>query len=99
MASMDGSWKIVIESPMGDQQGVLTVKVSGDSFTGTFAAALGSAAVENGKVDGDTLRWKMKITVPLPTTIDCQATVSGNSMTGTATSGSFGSYPLTGTRT
>jgi hypothetical protein len=98
MASMDGSWKIVIDSSMGVQQGVLTVNVSGDSFTGTFAATGNSVAVEDGKVDGDALSWKMNVVTPFPATVDCRATVTGNTMTGTADVLEYGNYPLTGTR-
>ena len=98
MASVDGEWNLVIKSPMGDQSEVLTVKSSGDTFTGTCAGAMGTTEVKDGKVDGDRLTWKMDITVPTPMTLDCMATVSGNTMTGTVTAGAFGSFPLTGTR-
>lgn len=98
MANVDGKWNTIAKSPMGDQAGVLTVDSSGDAFTGTWSGAMGTTEVRDGKVDGDKLSWKMDVTVPMPMTIDCEATVSGNSMTGTATAGAFGSFPLTGTR-
>ena len=40
MANVDGSWNTVTKSPMGDQQAVLTVASSGDSFTGSFVGGL-----------------------------------------------------------
>lgn len=98
MADVDGSWNCVIKSPLGDQQSVLTVNSDGSSFTGTMAGAMGSLTVDEGTVEGDTLSWKMNITVPMPMTLDCQATVDGDTMTGSAGAGAFGSFPLTGTR-
>ena len=98
MANVNGQWKTVINSPQGDQDGVLTVKSSGDSFTGTYDTGESTIEVKDGKVDGDALSWRMSVSIPEPMTIECQATVTGDSLTGTAAAGSFGSWPLTGTR-
>ena len=98
MANVDGSWNTVTKSPMGDQAAVMTVASSGDSFTGTYAGAMGNAEVKEGHVDGDMLTWKLDISVPMPMTLDCEATVDGDTITGTVTAGAFGAFPLTGTR-
>lgn len=98
MANVDGAWDCVIKSPLGDQKSVLTVASSGESFSGTMSGAMGSIEVEDGKIDGDKLSWKMNIKVPMPMTLDCSATVDGDSITGSAGAGAFGSFPLTGTR-
>ncbi|HEV7428110.1 MAG TPA: hypothetical protein VGQ46_17270 [Thermoanaerobaculia bacterium] len=97
MANVDGQWETVIKSPMGDQSGTLTVDAEGGSFKGSYASATGTTAI-TGEVADETLTWKMKITVPMPMTLDCKATVTGNTMTGTVTAGAFGTFPLTGTR-
>jgi hypothetical protein len=98
MANVDGEWKTVIDSPGGDQSGVLTVKSSGNSFTGAYETEGNTNAIQNGKVDGNALSWKMNIVIPMPMSIECKATVTGDSLTGTAVAGAFGSWPLTGTR-
>ena len=98
MANVDGSWNTVTKSPMGDQQAVLTVASSGDSFTGSFIGGMGSVDIKDGKVDGDTLSWSLDITVPMPMTLTCKATIDGDSLNGTVTAGAFGSFPITGTR-
>lgn len=98
MANVDGSWKTVTNTPMGAQEAVLTVASSGGTFTGGFVGAMGSVDVKDGKVDGDKLSWVMDITVPMPLTLTCEATVSGDSISGTVTAGAFGSFPLSGTR-
>jgi hypothetical protein len=98
MANVDGSWNTVTKSPMGDQAAVLTIVSAGDSFTGTYAGAMGTTEVKDGKVDGDRLTWKVDITVPMPMTLDGEAVVDGDTITGTLTAGAFGAFPMTGTR-
>jgi hypothetical protein len=49
-------------------------------------------------VAGNTIKWSMNITVPMPMTLTNEATIDGDTITGTVTAGAFGSFPLTGTR-
>jgi len=98
MANVDGSWDTVTKSPMGEQKATLTIQSSGDTFTGTYAGAMGTTDIKNGKIDGDTLTWTLDITVPMPMTLTGKATVSGDSIDGTVTAGAFGSFPMNGTR-
>ncbi|MBN8806731.1 MAG: hypothetical protein J0I47_00615 [Sphingomonas sp.] len=99
MMAVDGTYETVVKSPMGDQKATLTVKSDGDTWTGTQAGAMGSMDITDGKVDGDKLTWSVAITVPMPMTLTNEATVDGDTITGTVTAGAFGSFPLTGTRT
>lgn len=96
--SVAGTWNTVVKSPMGDQSGTLTVMVDGDSFTGQMAGGMGTMDIEDGKVAGDTITWKMNMTVPMPMTLDCEATVDGDTITGAVNAGAFGAMPLSGTR-
>ncbi len=101
MANLNGNWSLVFDtSPLGIQKGVLTVKLasSGASFTGTYSSEETEVNVEDGKVAGDALTWKMNVTVPMPMTLNCAATVTGDTMTGTVKVEAFGSYPFTGSR-
>ena len=98
MSGVDGSYDCVTKSPMGDQKSVFTVNSSGDGFTGQNAGAMGSLDVENGKVDGNKLTWVMNMKVPMPMTLDCTATVDGDSISGQVQAGAFGSFPLAGSR-
>ncbi len=98
MAMVDGSWDTVTKSPMGDQKATLTVKAQGDRFTGSYSGAMGSVDINEGRIDGDTLSWKVAIQVPMPMTLDCEATVDGDTLTGSVGAGAFGSYPMSGTR-
>lgn len=98
MAAVDGTWDTIVKSPLGDQKSTLTVASTGDTFTGTNSGAMGSVDITDGKVDGDTISWTMKMTVPMPMTLDCTATIDGDTITGSVGAGAFGSFPMTGTR-
>jgi hypothetical protein len=98
MANVDGVWNCVAKTPMGDQQSVLTVKSDGGSFTGSNVGAMGAVDITGGIVEGDKLSWKMDIKSPMPMTLDCSATISGDTLDGGITAGAFGTFPMTGTR-
>lgn len=97
MADLDGAYECVVKSPLGDQKTTLTVTADGDTFSGTNAGALGSMDV-GGTVDGNRIAWKMSMTVPMPMTLDCEATIEGDVLTGSVGAGAFGSFPMTGKR-
>ena len=96
--SVAGTYDCVTKSPMGDQKSKFTVNVDGASFTGQNAGAMGSMDVVDGKVDGNTLTWKMNMTVPMPMTLEGKATIDGDTLTGTINAGAFGAMPMNGTR-
>ncbi len=98
--SVAGTYDTLVKSPMGDQKGTFTV-VPGDdgkTFTGSMAGGMGSMDVKDGTIDGDTLKWKMDMTVPMPMTLDCTADVTGDQLTGKVNAGAFGDMALTGER-
>ena len=97
MADVDGSWDCTVKSPLGEQKLTLTVAADGDSFSGTASGAMGSSDV-TGTVAGNTIKWQQQMTVPMPMTLDCTATVDGDAISGQVVAGAFGSFPLNGTR-
>ena len=97
--SVAGTYNTTVKSPMGDQAGTFTVVDNGDgTFSGNLAGGMGSMDVEEGKVDGNTLSGKMNMVVPMPMTLECEATVDGDSLTGNVNAGAFGAMPFSGTR-
>jgi len=50
------------------------------------------------KVDGDKLIWSSAITSPMPMTLEFEATVSGDSLSGNVKLGAFGNASMTGVR-
>ncbi len=98
--SVAGSYECLTKTPMGDQTSIFTVVPNDDgtTFTGTNAGPMGSLEVQDGKIDGNTLTWKMDMTVPMPLTLDCTATIDGDALTGTVNAGMFGDMAMSGTR-
>ena len=96
--SVAGTYECVTKTPMGDQKSDVTINVDGDTFTGSNVGAMGSMDLEDGKVDGNKLTWSMKMTVPMPMTLEGEATVDDDTLTGSVKAGAFGTFPMNGTR-
>ena len=96
--SVAGTYTVITKTPMGDQSSDMTITVDGDTFTGTNAGAMGSMTLDDGKIDGDKLTWSMNMTVPMPMTLEGEATVDGDAITGSVKAGAFGTFPMSGTR-
>lgn len=97
--SVAGTYDIVTKTPMGDQQGVFVIEVDGDAFSGNVSnPMMGSMDIAGGKVDGNRLTWKMDMKVPMPISLDCEATIDGDAINGAVKAGAFGSFALSGTR-
>jgi hypothetical protein len=73
--SVAGTYKTTVKSPMGDQSGTLTVVPDGDTFSGSLVGSLGSMDIAGGTIEGNTIKWKMNMVVPMPMTLDCEATI------------------------
>ncbi|XUU61992.1 hypothetical protein ACRAQ6_06945 [Erythrobacter sp. HA6-11] len=97
MSEVSGTYNTTVKSPMGDQSGKFTVVDNGDgTFSGKMEGGMGSMDVEDGKIDGNKLTWKMNMTVPMPMTLEGDATVEGDTIAGNVNAGAFGAMPLTG---
>lgn len=97
--SVAGSYDCVTKTPMGMQKGVLTVvPEGGDTFTGQITGDLGTMPLENGTIEGDTIRWKMTMTKPMKIELTCTATIQGDVLSGKIKAGFFGTMDLNGTR-
>ena len=94
----DGTWNVKMDSPMGAQEVTLTLVTNGKELSGKLVGAQGTMEFTGGTVDGDNLTWTVSIQQPMPMDIETTATVSGDSITGEAKLGSFGTAKLTGTR-
>ena len=99
MSNVAGKWDCLVKSPLGEQKSVLTVTDNGDgTWTGDNTGAMGGLTCDNGKIDGNKLTWTMDMKVPMPMTLECDATVDGDTLTGGVKAGMFGTSPMTGTR-
>ncbi|MCH8142266.1 MAG: hypothetical protein IH908_11790 [Proteobacteria bacterium] len=96
--SADGTWNTTMNTPMGAQNGTMTLSTDGGTLTGTLVSPQGEIELTDGTVDGDTLTWKADITSPMAMTLEFTATVDGDSMSGNVKLGAFGDATFTGTR-
>ncbi len=100
MSDVGGTYDFVVDTPMGEQTGTMTVvpNAEGTSFDGTLKGTLGSMDISDGTISGNTLSWQMKMNMPLPMTLDCEATVDGDDVTGTIDAGMMGKMAMTAKR-
>jgi hypothetical protein len=96
--SVDGTWNVTMQTPMGAQAGTLTLASDGGTLTGTMSGPQGSLDLEEGTVDGNTASWVVNMTSPMPIKVEASAAVDGDTITGEAKLGAFGVAPFEGTR-
>ncbi|MFF8848047.1 hypothetical protein ACF08N_36020 [Streptomyces sp. NPDC015127] len=98
--SADGSWEFTIESPIGKQSLWVDMKAEGDKLTGKCRAngQVISPDIIDGSLEGDVVSFKVKSHKPVPLTMKLTLTVNGDTMTGKAKPGMFGTFPVTGKR-
>jgi hypothetical protein len=94
---VQGKWHITIKTPMGDKSGVLDLTVSGKTLTGSLSDAEHHVAISDGRVEGNKLSWKAKITKPMRLSFKFSATVEQDRISGDARH-PLGSATFSGTR-
>tara|TARA_B100000470_G_scaffold81342_1_gene62638 strand:+ start:430 stop:726 length:297 start_codon:yes stop_codon:yes gene_type:complete len=95
---VDGTWNMSMKTPLGEQAGTLTLATDGGTLTGTMSGPQGSMDLEGGTVDGNSLAWTVNMTSPMPIKVEATATIDGDSITGEAKLGAFGTAPFSGSR-
>ncbi|MDK1023153.1 MAG: hypothetical protein QGD92_02855 [Gammaproteobacteria bacterium] len=96
--SASGTWNITTNSPMGSQDGTLSLTEEGSSLTGKMSGPQGDIDITEGTVDGNNLTWKAQVTSPMAITLEVSASVDGDSISGDIKLGSFGNATFTGSR-
>ncbi len=86
--AVDGNWNLVLSTPMGDRNSVLSVTSAGGALTGTLADDKNSGEIFDGTVSGNDVAWKLTVTEPIQFTLKFKGTVAG----------AMGHYPFTGKR-
>ncbi len=97
MSDFNGTWNIEINTPMGKQEGTLTLAQEGDAVTGSMASGGDSVSIENGSVSGDQASWEAKVSKPMPLTLGFSATKDGDNIGGKVKLGAFGEADFSGT--
>ena len=96
--SANGTWNCKINSPMGSQEGKITLVTDGGSLSGKMEGPQGTQEFDGGSVSGSDLSWKMEMTSPMPMTLEVSASINGDEIIGNIKLGAFGDASFTGTR-
>ena len=83
-ASVDGTWKLTLETQQGTANPVITLKQDGENLTGTYKGRLGEAPLK-GTLKGNEITFTVKLSVQgQDFEIVYTGTVDGDSMKGKA---------------
>ena len=97
--SADGTWKVSMQTPIGERKLTVTLETAGGVVTGKVVGDDGNAAeISDGKADGDNIGFKAAITSPMPLTLVVNGVVAGDKISGTVEASGVGRMPFTGTR-
>lgn len=97
--SFDGTWNITVNSPVGAQKMTFAAATADGTISGPVTAADGTTIqITNGKVNGDTATWDLAVTKPMAITLSFTAKLAGDTLSGSAKLGMFGSAKFDGTR-
>lgn len=98
MSTVAGKWNVVIDSPLGKQEGVLDLKTDGSTLMGTSTGGGTTVDIFDGTVDGDRLRFSIRIKQPMPMKLQFNLAVEGESLSGDVKAGILGRQKVTGER-
>jgi hypothetical protein len=97
--AVDGKYDITMNSPMGKQNATFEFTTDGSKLSGRMSSMMGNVEFDDGTVDGNNLSWVANAKTPMgDMAVECSAVVDGDSLTGEAKTGSFGSASFSGTR-
>ena len=96
--SADGTWKLTMQTPLGDRKATLALQSAGGALTGKLTGEEGNSTdIYEGKLSGNAASWKADIKSPMPLTLSFSANVDGDKISGTV-SAAVGSWPFSGSR-
>jgi hypothetical protein len=96
--AIDGSWKIAMETPMGTRNATLALATNGGALTGKMSGDAGSIDIYDATASGNKVSFKVDITQPMALTLDFNATIDGDKLSGSVILGMFGNASLSGSR-
>ncbi|HKQ08835.1 MAG TPA: amidohydrolase family protein [Blastocatellia bacterium] len=94
-----GEWSLQVATPQGDTQVRLSLRRDGGQLLGTLNAPQGTYEIRDAKLTGNELRFSASIQIQSDTVNALfVGTIEGNSMRGTVTIPSIGTFDFSGTR-
>jgi imidazolonepropionase-like amidohydrolase len=96
MAQVAGTWTMTVNGPQGAMTSTMTLTQTGDAIDGTIISQFGNAAISDGRVNGRTVSWIASFQVGGErTTVNFEADVDGDRMTGRARGSEMGTMTFT----
>jgi hypothetical protein len=96
--TIDGTYNIEIDTPMGKQEAKLNMKAAGNKLTGTMENTMGNSDI-TGTVKGSDVSWEMELNSPMGSMkLEFSGKVTGGEIKGEVKIGSFGSAQFTGSK-
>jgi nitrite reductase/ring-hydroxylating ferredoxin subunit len=95
---IDGPWDLILKSPMGNENVRLTITQSGSKVTGTMGGSDGEKEIFNGSIEGNNLKWEVKVSKPISVTLKFNMLIDGDTIAGKFKPGIFPSSIATGRR-
>jgi hypothetical protein len=97
--SADGTWKLSMQTPIGERKSTLVLSSAGGTLTGKLTGDEGkSTDLFDGKASGNSVSFKAAIKNPMPLTLEFTASIAGDKISGTVSASGVGSWPFSGTR-
>lgn len=96
-----GNWSYTTETPQGTGTGKLVIKDDSGNLSGTISNNMSNKETEikNASLEGSTLTFSFEFDAGgQMMTIDVSLAIEGDSFEGTMTVGSYGSFPIKGTK-
>lgn len=63
--TIDGTYKLTLKTPVGEQEGKLLLCTDGNVLTGSIKNTMGEVAFDGGTVDGDAVTFDTRIPTPI----------------------------------
>jgi hypothetical protein len=96
--SADGTWKIVLNTPIGDRKATLTLATAG-GLSGSMTSDEGnSTQIFDASLSGDSISFKAAVTNPMPLTLQFTGKIDGGKIAGSVSASGVGSFAFTGTK-
>lgn len=100
-ATAEGEWAITTETPQGKQEGKVSIKKDGTSYSGNVSGGQIATPVklDNIVLDGSALSYDFTLDVGgQAVTVSVSVTIDGDTFKGTSSVAEYGSFPTEGKR-
>ncbi len=94
---ISGAWNVIIRTPVGDNPVTFNLQADGARLYGDMASARETNEITDGRIAGNHLSWRAKVSHPMPMELELHAVVEGNAISGSA-KGPLGSVPFAGSK-